>query len=264
MGHDSMIKKLWDIANPFAAILLCMLAGTMIGTMGFGLLTGLHGLGNDDLLILFPWLTLVISLISSVLTVLVLRKIVKLDQVRFGFDRHDWKPADYAFAILGAAAAAHIWSTLIYASGIQKLFTGYEETAGLAFQGQNLILLILATVIAAPVAEELVFRCLIYRRAKAYFGKTTACMVSAVLFGVYHANVIQFIYAIGFTVMLVFLYEKSRNILAPILAHAGANLYAVLLEKILPEYSVKPYVPMLIAEMLLAVGAGVYISKKAK
>lgn len=257
-----MIKKLWDVINPFVAILLCMLAGTMIGTMGFGLVTGIRGISNDDILVLFPWLSLVISLISFVLTVFVLRHALSFEQVRFGYERYEWKPVDYACAIFGVAAVAHIWSSLIYMSGIQKIFTGYQEGAGRAFEGQNMLLLFATTVIAAPIAEELVFRFLIYKRAKYYFGKVTGCIISALLFGIYHANMVQFIYVIGLTVLLVLLYEKSGNILAPILGHAGANLYALILDQLIPKNAATLYLQLAVPELIIAVLACIYFVRK--
>ncbi|MDO4490813.1 MAG: CPBP family intramembrane metalloprotease [Lachnospiraceae bacterium] len=233
MKQQEGMRKLWDIVNPFVGILCCMLVSTMIGTMGFGLLTGLNGLNNEMMLELFPWLSLVITLICCILTVILMRNSLKMDQVRFGFDRHTWTPIQYAAATALGAAAGYVWSTVIQLSGIARVFTGYENTAAKAFQGQPLPLLIITTVIAAPIAEELVFRCMIYRRARHYYGIWPAAVISAVLFGIYHANMIQFIYALGFSAVLIFLYEKSGNILAPILAHAGSNLLAVILDSLL-------------------------------
>ncbi len=257
-----MIRKLWDVVSPFVTILLCMLAATMIGTMGFGLLTGIRGISNEDILVLFPWLSLVITLISCVLTIFVLRNTLRFEQGRFGIEVYEWKSVDYVCAIVGIAAAAHIWSSLIYTTGIQNIFTGYQEGAGMAFEGQNFLLLFVTTVVAAPLTEEVVFRFLIYRRAKLYFGPITGCMISALLFGAYHANVIQFIYALGLTVLLVLLYEKSGNIMAPVMAHAGANLYAVILNQVMPVQASYLYLPLAIPEMIIAVLALLYFIRK--
>lgn len=262
--EEKGMKKLWDILSPFGCILLCMLGATMLGTMGYGVISGVHGLNSELILEMAPWLSLVISLLCSILTLVILRKGYQLDQIRLGVDRKDWNPLQYGAAALGAAAAAHVWSSQIYFSGIQKIFTGYEETASRAFEGQPILLVILATVIGAPIAEELVFRSMIYRRAKSYFGWLPAFVISAFLFGIYHANVVQFIYAVGFSIVLVWIYEKSGNLLAPILCHAGANLWAVVLDAFLPEYSSSPSIPMLLAEILIAVAAGTFLMKKVK
>ncbi len=229
------MRKLWDMISPLVCLLLCMLCSTMAVTMVFGLLTGIHGLNNELLLELFPWLSLVITLAACVLTVAVLRKSLQLDAVRFGYDRREWKPWQYLAGAVSGAAAGHVWSCLIYISGLPGMFSGYEETASKAFAGQPLPLLILTTVIAAPIAEELVFRFMIYRRIRQYYGTAAGVLLSSILFGLYHANAVQCVYSVGFGLLLILLYEKSGSILAPILAHAGANLWAVVLAEVLPE-----------------------------
>ncbi len=246
------MRKWWDILSPFAAVLICMLLASMIGFMGFGVVTGYQGLDNTLALELFPWLSLVITFIGALLTVFVERKAIQMDRIRFGYDERRWKPLQYAAAAIAGAAAGHVWSCLIYASGLQRVFTGYEETASKAFEGQPLVLLLVTTVLAAPAAEELIFRFMIYRRAKAYFGILPAVLISSVLFGVYHANVIQGIYAFGFGLLLIFLYEKSGNILAPFLAHAGANLWAILLEECLYDFTQAHLLPLCLAEAAIA------------
>lgn len=262
--EEKGIRKIWDILNPFVGSLLCMLGATMIGTMVFGLMTGIHGLNNEMLLELFPWLSLLITLIANGMILVFMRKSIQFDRIRFGFDRQDWKTAQYGCAAVLGAAAGHLWSTMIFMSGIQKIFTGYEDTISRAFEGQPLALVFLTRVIAAPIAEEMVFRFMIYRRARKYFGIPLAVVVSAVLFGIYHANVIQFVYAVGFTVLLILLYEKSGNILAPILAHAGANLWAIVLDEWLPAFSRDPYIPMFVAEVVITgVLAGFLFRKNA-
>lgn len=249
--EEKGIRKIWDILNPFVGSLLCMLGATMIGTMVFGLMTGIHGLNNEMLLELFPWLSLLITLIANGMILVFMRKSIQFDRIRFGFDRQDWKTAQYGCAAVLGAAAGHLWSTMIFISGIQKIFTDYEDTAARAFEGQPLLLVFLTTVIASPIAEEMVFRFMIYRRAKKYYGAIAATGISAVLFGIYHANAVQFVYAIGFSVLLILLYEKSGNILAPIIAHAGANLWAIILDAFLPQYSRSISIPIFAAEVVI-------------
>lgn len=223
-------RKVWDICSPFITLLLCFLACTMVGTMGFGLLTGLQYLGSEGILEAFPWLTVVITCISYIVVCILLRSSYRMDQARFGFDKKEWKIVQYAAAVALTMAAGHLWSTAIYFTGIHKVFTGYEEFSSVVFQRQNLILMFLMSVVTAPIGEELVFRAFIYRRAKHHFGKVTGILVSSLLFGIYHANLIQFIYATVFGILLACIYEKSGNFLAPVLAHAGANLWAIVID----------------------------------
>lgn len=237
--------------SPSVTALLCMLCATMLGTMVFGFITGLHGMENDRMIDAAPWLSLLVTGIAAVLVLLVLRKSMQLDRLRFGSDRQEWKPLQYGAAALAGASAGHVWSTLISLFGIPRLFPGYEETVGRVFAGQPLPLLLFCTVAAAPVAEELVFRYMTYRRAKLYLGTVPAVLLTGLLFGIYHANVVQLIYVFGFNFLLIFLYEKSGNILAPILAHSAANLWAVVLDRIAENISSTASVPLTAAELLL-------------
>ena len=85
------------------------------------------------------------------------------------------------------------------------MFPGYAESAAGAFEGQNPLLLIAATVLLGPVAEEMIFRGMTYRRVKNYLGTGWAVGISSVLFGIYHGNTIQFLYAAVLGILLAVL-----------------------------------------------------------
>lgn len=82
---------------------------------------------------------------------------------------------------------------------------------------------ILYYVFLSPLAEELVFRWLLYGRIKKGFGVKISVVISALFFGVYHGNVPQGIYAFIMGMLLAFLYEKSQNFLLPVVFHIVAN-----------------------------------------
>ena len=73
---------------------------------------------------------------------------------------------------------------------------GYTMTEGLqAVSGQtNDIIMFLYVGVGAPIAEELLFRGLVIRPLERY-GKRFAIIVSALLFGLFHGNLIQAPYA---------------------------------------------------------------------
>ncbi|MCI5648246.1 MAG: CPBP family intramembrane metalloprotease [Fusicatenibacter sp.] len=99
--------------------------------------------------------------------------------------------------------------------------------AGQIYEGQNPILLILSVGILSAVAEELVFRGMIYRRAKDFWGFGWGMAVSCLLFGIYHGNVVQFVYASLVSVLLILIYEKTGTLLGPILAHIAENIWGL-------------------------------------
>lgn len=137
-------------------------------------------------------------------------------------------PLHYIGIGTGALFLAFILNLLITLTKIQEIFPEYQNTAGRMYQG-NGIFIILATVVLAPVMEELVFRGICFGRIRKFTDKKMTILLSALLFGIYHMNLVQFIYAFLMGLVFACIYEKYRNIKLVITAHACANLCAVLL-----------------------------------
>ena len=66
------------------------------------------------------------------------------------------------------------------------------------------------TVICAPIMEEYIFRKLIVDRTVRY-GEGIAIVLSGLMFGLFHGNLNQFVYAFTLGVFLAFLYVKTGN-----------------------------------------------------
>lgn len=92
-----------------------------------------------------------------------------------------------------------------------------------AFYGIPLIARMVCYEIVAPVAEELLFRQVIYIRLRRFAPTWIAVVVSALLFGIYHGNLVQGIYAFIMGCLLALVYEWTRSLAAPILFHMIAN-----------------------------------------
>lgn len=78
--------------------------------------------------------------------------------------------------------------------------------------------------ILAPLFEEPLFRGFVHSRLRRYFSINGAAMLSGLVFGVAHfspGNIIP-LAAIGFTLALI--YERTGNLLAPMLVHGAWNL----------------------------------------
>jgi membrane protease YdiL (CAAX protease family) len=78
-------------------------------------------------------------------------------------------------------------------------------------------------IIVAPVGEELLFRGILYGFIKQRGHPRLALWISSVLFAVVHGNAVGFLFFIFLSMLLVALYEKTKNIFAPILLHALFN-----------------------------------------
>lgn len=77
-------------------------------------------------------------------------------------------------------------------------------------------------VICAPFLEEYVFRKLIVDRTVRY-GQGAAIVVSGLMFGLFHGNLSQFVYAASMGVFLAFLYVKTGKLKITIAIHMIVN-----------------------------------------
>ena len=75
----------------------------------------------------------------------------------------------------------------------------------------NVLFAVLFMVICAPLIEEYVFRKLIVDRTIKY-GQGVAVLLSGLMFGLFHGNLNQFIYAFAIGCFLAFLYVKTGNL----------------------------------------------------
>jgi membrane protease YdiL (CAAX protease family) len=81
----------------------------------------------------------------------------------------------------------------------------------------------IGTILIAPVGEELIFRGVLYPGVKKGYGKQVAMWSTALLFAAIHANLAVFLPLTFLAVILVWVYEYTGNLLAPIAVHCVFN-----------------------------------------
>lgn len=86
----------------------------------------------------------------------------------------------------------------------------------------NTFLIFFFMVICAPVYEEYIFRKLLVDKTLRY-GQGTAILLSGLMFGLFHGNLNQFVYAFGIGVFFAFLYVKTGNLKITIGLHMLIN-----------------------------------------
>ena len=119
-----------------------------------------------------------------------------------------------------------LWSGILQQLRIQDHFSNAVQEQ--LFAGQAMVQL-LGLGVLVPLAEELIFRGLIYMRIRKRIPAGAAIFFSALLFALFHGNVIQMVFAFPLALILAWLYERSGWFACPLAFHMGANLTAVVL-----------------------------------
>lgn len=79
--------------------------------------------------------------------------------------------------------------------------------------------------IVSPLVEEIVFRGVLYNRIRKFYSTKIAVFFSALLFGLFHANLPQFLYATAMGMLMAACYTYIGCFAAPVLMHMSANLF---------------------------------------
>ena len=132
-----------------------------------------------------------------------------------------------AIVLFGVVACVGFNNILVLGNSI--LLSGYFEEAGQTFYQADFIIQLIGLGIITPIAEELMFRGIIYNRLVFMAGAKRSLWLSALLFGFFHGNMIQGIYGFIIGYLLAYMYEKYGSLKAPILLHITMNITSVVL-----------------------------------
>lgn len=112
--------------------------------------------------------------------------------------------------------------------------------------------------LVSPVVEEIVFRGITYHRMRRFFTVPSSVLVSALLFGGFHANLPQFVYGTVMGILLALCYEWCQSFCAPLLFHMTANIFVFVISHMETAMtaisSVKSVVLFFILSVLLLAG----------
>lgn len=79
--------------------------------------------------------------------------------------------------------------------------------------------------LVSPMVEEMVFRGITYNRIKRFYGIPRAVVCSALLFGIFHGNLPQFVYGSIMGALMAVCYECLNCFAAPVFVHMAANIF---------------------------------------
>ncbi len=139
-----------------------------------------------------------------------------------------------------------------YSVNIKPAMYRYSLLEGLVLYG-----------IISPVFEEALFRWILFGRLKVYVSAIAAAIVSSIVFGIYHGNIVQGIYAFVFGLLFCFVYWRTDLVLSAVIMHGAANAF-IYASAFIPALAVLNESPWRIISMLAGfVVSGVIIYRLA-
>ncbi|MDR1061165.1 MAG: CPBP family intramembrane metalloprotease [Clostridiales bacterium] len=139
-------------------------------------------------------------------------------------------------AIFGACAGFSSYAiimlalSLIAASGaFASQLQDYEAQMAFAVPNGNLALSILGIGIITPIVEEIMFRGMITRELETIMSPKLAIVVQGAVFGLYHVQPIQILYAIPLGIYFGFCAYKSRSLWPAVAGHIAMNTLSLVL-----------------------------------
>lgn len=130
-----------------------------------------------------------------------------------------------AACVTGCAGIA--MNNLLALTGIRQMSQSYQNVEQ-AFYSSGLGWELLALGIITPVAEELLYRYIVFYKLRRWQGPVTAIAGSALIFGVMHMNIVQIIYGSVIGLLLGILMEYYQDVRVVMCGHAMANILSLL------------------------------------
>lgn len=134
-----------------------------------------------------------------------------------------WGILGFFLLLIGQSLAAMIEMAI----GIEP---GSENTMALVTVAKTVPIMIVAVVLFGPVLEELVFRRVVFGSLNQTTNFFIATAISALVFGLVHLEFTHLLLYFTTGLVLAFLYQKTKRIITPIIAHVMLNGYVMLIQ----------------------------------
>lgn len=253
------MKILITIFGTFTVYLVAnIIAGLLLGVY-YGALYGEEGSpGGFDAF--FTRNTNVLLIVASLIALAIFWLVYKLRGERL-FQALNVREMKFK-AILGSVFIGGFFSLFLFSvisiTNIYRLFPSHGEVMESIIPAEgNFLLIFLSIAIVVPIFEEVMHRGIIYQQLKKGLPLPLAILAQALIFGIFHLNWLQGMYAFLGGIVLALLYEYTRSLWAPILMHMGWNATSLFIP---PIYSNG----VLGAIMIISLGMLIMLLKKFK
>ena len=217
-------QKILRIFGPFAVYYLVYNAAFVLL---FFLLKGVAGLAGGDwpqrLETQQATVTGILGGLSMLIGILPLGKSLQEELAQNASETNRRSLSDGLLTVVVGFTASVGLNILFSLSGAAQQSESYQSVAEDQYAVPLLVGILLYGIVS-PFAEEVVFRGILFNRMRKDFPKGMAILLSGVLFGLYHGNMVQGIYGTLMGVLMAYLYERTGRFEIPCLFHMTANL----------------------------------------
>jgi uncharacterized protein len=237
----AVLSRPWGIdtfTRQFVILLVCIYAGLSFSWWS------LHLLGDGAAAQPSIWKALFAALSFQGAALVLLARFLREHQIRWSeaFGLRTAVPLALLLGVLVALIAVPIGWTLQRVSAEVMMRFQVQPEAQPAVQvlfasetWLDRLILGVAAIVLAPVAEEMLFRGVLYPAIKQAGYPRFALWGTALAFAAMHLNVMIFLPLTLLALALTWLYERTNNLLAPILAHSlfnGVNFLLFIIERL--------------------------------
>ena len=138
-----------------------------------------------------------------------------------------YKRIGFVDGILSLAAGYCMIPMVLFLNSITMLFsTNYLEEGTTTLLTYPFFMQVILLAVIPPLVEELVFRGIFfgsYRKA----GMSGAAIMSGLIFGCFHLNINQGLYAFAIGIVFAYMVEATGSIWSSVIAHFAINTYSI-------------------------------------
>ena len=167
-------------------------------------------------------ITAAAALGTLIMTVILFRKDRQLEVT---YNIPQWKKAPvskyWPVAVMGIVGCIGV--TCLSAMVQLVLYDPQYQDATAAVYSSSFPVELICLGIISPVAEEMMFRGVMFRRYRENRGFFYSALWSSVFFALMHTNLIQLVYSFLLGILLSYLYEKFGSVKAPVFLHILLN-----------------------------------------
>ncbi len=234
----------------YVIMLLVQAVATVFKTVSLSGKSGLSQVALEkELTVFLTEYSDILSLISAILTVLVVVAVYLMFSSRFV----KWQipaPSVKTYFSLKRISKGLVFKLILLAFFFYHFVLGflnvvsllapslmesYNDAAQSVDTGKSAFSLIasfFSLVIAAPITEELIYRNMAIANMRSRLPAVLSVILSSLIFGFFHGNLVWMLYACGIGLLFGFLYVKSESIYVSLTVHIGFNfigyVYSVL------------------------------------